>query len=64
MQLEGTFLIAQPKVFVLGEGSAAFVVPQVDPHDPLLGLVLGQRENLVQAEPMILWDLAEHKERI
>lgn len=54
MQLEGIFLIAQPKVFVLGKGSAAFMVPQVNTHDPLLPLVLGQRENLVQAEPMIL----------
>lgn len=55
MQFESFFLIAQPKVSVLGESSATFVVPQVDPHDPLLGLVLGQRENLVQTEPVVLW---------
>lgn len=31
------------------------MVPQVDPHHPLLGLVFGQRENLAQAEPVVLW---------
>lgn len=54
MQFESFLLIAQPEVSVLGESSATFVVPQVDPHDPLLVLVLGQRENLVQTEPVVL----------
>lgn len=54
MQFESFVSVAQSEVFVLGESSAAFVVPQVDPHGPLLGVALGQRENLLQAEPVVI----------
>lgn len=54
IQFVSGFLIAQSKVSVLSKSSGTTVVPQVDPHGPLLHLVLGQRENLLQPKPVVL----------
>ena len=54
MQFESCFPMAQSKVLVLGVSGSPLMVPQVDPQDPPLGSVLGQRVNLLQTQPVLL----------